>query len=89
MTDNYKDVRKEGRKVGRREAMMEKGKRLSQRTNLAIVALSNAPKAVVLAPGHASSKPNYVWLRLRAGVVWGNTSSFIYNGPSLHQSCSH
>ena len=36
MTDNYKDVRKEGRKQGMKVGMTEKGKRLSQRTNLAI-----------------------------------------------------
>ena len=36
MTDNYKDVRKEGRELGRKEGMKEKGKRLSQMTNLAI-----------------------------------------------------
>ena len=38
MTDNYKDVRKKGRKLGRKVGMTEKGKRLSQRTNLAIYA---------------------------------------------------
>ena len=36
MNDNYKDVRKEGRELGRKEGMKEKGKRLSQMTNLAI-----------------------------------------------------
>ena len=33
MTDNYKDVSNEGRKVGRKEGMKKKGTRLSLRTN--------------------------------------------------------
>ena len=63
MTDNYKEVKNEGRKVGRNEGMKEKTKAITpkdQFSNMPEVSLSISLKAVALAQGHASPTPNYV-----------------------------